>query len=83
MPHRIGDLTDFRDDYLRNVIASLLNDRVRLTRDYREAFPEQACTGSVIEWPEATTLMRRVRAEQMLRQGFDSSLAKPDIRDAD
>jgi hypothetical protein len=82
MPHRIGDRTDFTDDYLRNVIKSLLHDRVRLTRAYGEAFPERACTGSVTEWLEATPLMLGLRAEQALRQHFDSSMAKPEIRDA-
>jgi hypothetical protein len=83
VPHRIGDRVDFTDDYLRNVIKSLLHDRVRLTRAYGEAFPERACTGSVLDWLEATTLMSGLRAEQALRQRFDSSEAKPETRDAD
>jgi hypothetical protein len=83
VPHRIGDRADFTDDYLRNVIKSLLNDRVRLTRTYGEAFPERARTGSVRDWLEATPLMLGLRAEQTFRQRFDSSVARPEIRDAD
>lgn len=78
MPHRIRDRTDCTDDYLRNAIAFLVDESVRLARDYGEAFPERSGAGSACEWLEATPLMVALRAEQALREHSNPLGATPD-----